>query len=141
MVTRNLVVGILLMLALAVLLAGCGESGAAASLDDTRWVLRSLNGGSPLAGTEVTVAFEDGEVSGSAGCNSYFGSYRVEGEDKLTLTDLANTEMACFEPQGIMEQEVEYLSVLRAATGFRLSDGELQLFSAGGGLLVFMQAG
>jgi heat shock protein HslJ len=103
-------------------------------------VLTSLNGKGPLAGTEITLSFEDGKVSGSAGCNTYFGAYKVEGEDKLTFSDLANTEMACLEPEGIMEQETQYLGTLRGATGLRLSDGELQIFSAGGGVLVFSRS-
>jgi heat shock protein HslJ len=54
--------------------------------------------------------------------------------------DLANTEMACLDPAGIMEQEVEYLEALRSATGFSLIDGELQISGAEGAVLVFSQA-
>jgi heat shock protein HslJ len=139
MMNKKLVIGMLMLLVLAVLLIGCGQAGAPASLEGTRWVLTSLNGRGPLADTDITLSFEDGEVSGSAGCNTYFGAYKAEGEDKLTLTDLANTEIGCLEPEGVMEQETEYLQTLRAATGFRLSEGELEIVSAGG-MLVFTQA-
>ena len=137
---KKLLVGMLMMMALAVLLIGCGQAGAPTSLEGTSWVLTSLNGSSPIAGSEITLAFQGGQGTGSAGCNSYFGSYTVEGADKLTFSAIASTEMACLEPEGLMEQETEYLDTLRAATGFRLSDGKLEIPSAGGGLLVFSRA-
>ncbi|NIN68842.1 MAG: META domain-containing protein [Anaerolineae bacterium] len=106
----------------------------------TEWVLQSVDGSSPLAGTEITLAFCAGIGEGFAGCNTYAGRYSVEGEDGLSFSGLANTEMACLEPVGIMDQEEKYLEALRAATGFRLSDGELQIFSAEGVVLVYSQA-
>ncbi len=137
---KELVTGMLVILALPVLLAGCGKSEPSASLDGTEWVLASLNGSSPLEGTEITLAFDDGEASGSAGCNSYFGPYTVEGMDGLTFQGLANTEMACLEPEGIMEQETEYLQTLRAATRFTVTDGQLEILADGGGVLVYRRA-
>ena len=137
---KKLMIGTLLVLALAVFVAGCGRSGGAAGLDGTKWVLTSLNGDRPLEGREVTLAFDGGKASGSAGCNSYFGGYEVQGEDKLTFSEVGSTEMACLDPEGIMGQEEEYLTALRGATGFRVSDGKLQIFSAGGGVLAFSQA-
>ncbi len=108
-----------------------------ADLDGTEWVLTSLNGRSPLAGAEVTLAFASGQATGSAGCNSYSGPYRVEGEDGLAFSHIANTEMGCLEPQGIMEQETQYLNALRAAARFRLSEGQLEIFTARGEVLIY----
>jgi len=137
---KKLVIGMLTILALPVLLAGCGRPEPSASLDGTQWVLTSLNGSSPLEGTEITLAFDDGEASGSAGCNSYFGPYTVDGTGGLTFQGLANTEMACLEPEGIMEQETEYLQILRAATRFSVADGQLEILADGGGVLVYRRA-
>jgi len=138
--SRKLMMGMLMTLALAALLAACGKSGTSANLDGTEWVLQSLNGLSPLLGTRVTLAFEGGQASGSAGCNSYFGAYRVEGQDGLIFDAIANTEMACLEPAGIMEQETQYLEILRGASSFRLSDGELEMTGTGGAVLVYSRA-
>lgn len=138
--SKKLVLGMLVMLVLAALLAACGKSGTSENLDGTEWVLQSLNGLSPLAGTQVTLAFEGGQASGSAGCNSYFGAYRVEGQEGLTFDAIANTEMACLEPAGIMEQETQYLEILRGATSFRISDAELEMTGTGGAVLVYSRA-
>jgi heat shock protein HslJ len=107
-------------------------------LDGTEWVLASLNGGSPLTGAEVTLAFASGQVTGSAGCNSYSGPYTVQGEDGLAFSYIVNTEMGCLEPEGIMEQETQYLNALREAARFRLSEGQLEIFTARGEVLTFV---
>jgi heat shock protein HslJ len=140
MLNKKVATGVLLILVLAAAVSACGRPGASADLDGTGWKLTSLNGRIPLAGADVTIAFRDGEVSGSAGCNSYFGSYAVQGADGLRFPTIANTEMACLEPAGIMEQETEYLTTLREATRFHLSDGQLEIFTAGGGVLVYSPA-
>ncbi len=137
---RELARATLSILVLVVALTACGAPRPSANLDGTEWVLQSVDGSSPLAGTEITLAFSGGQASGSAGCNTYAGPYSVEGEDGLSFSGLANTEMACLEPVGIMDQEEKYLEALRAATGFRLSDGELQIFSAEGAVLVYSRA-
>jgi heat shock protein HslJ len=80
-------------------LAACGGSGASA-LRDSAWELDSLVGEDVLPGTTITLKFVDDQVSGSAGCNQYRGSYRA-GEDSLSVGDLLWTEMGCLEPEGI----------------------------------------
>ena len=126
--------GIFIVLALLVLagltaLAGCQE--LASPLEDYEWVLTSHGKyWEPLGvlpNTEVTAYFDSGtkEVSGSAGCNRYFGSYEVDG---LTLTitgPIGVTEMWCGEEIG--EQERVYLEALQAAESFRLIQGNLRI--------------
>lgn len=132
-----------LTLATIVLLsmAACTLPGLPAGdpLKGTSWRLVTLGGAGLIPGSQITATFEDGQVHGSAGCNSYGGSYQVSG-DKLTVRDLFMTEMACVEPQGIMEQEQEYLEMLGMAKTFRLSGGQLQIFVSGGEVLTFLAA-
>jgi heat shock protein HslJ len=68
-----------------------------------------------LKGTELNLRLSDGRVMGNAGCNTYGGSYSLQA-GALTVSDLYQTEMACMDPKGVMEQESRYLSVLRDAT-------------------------
>jgi heat shock protein HslJ len=50
----------------------------------------------------VTVRFDGGRVHGFGGCNQLMGSYALEGE-RVTLTALAGTMMACPPPQMAIE--------------------------------------
>jgi heat shock protein HslJ len=105
-------------------------------LEGTSWRLVTLGGAGLIPGTQITAKFEDGQVGGSA-CNSYGGSYRVSG-DKITLSNLHMTEMACMEPQGIMEQERKYLEFLGMAQTYQVSSGQLFIFASGGVILTFV---
>ena len=123
----------LILITGSIMLAGCQKVGS--PLEDIDWVLTSYGRHaeiqSVLPGTEVTVLFgsDEKQVSGSAGCNSYYGSYEVDG---LTLSipgPLAVTEMWCGEEEG--KQERQYLEALQAAESFRLSHGNLSIEGRG----------
>jgi len=120
-------------------LAACQGADSAASdpLDGTSWVLMAYRKTSPISGTTITATFEDGQVRGSAGCNSYSGSYQVSG-DTITVGAVAITEMACLEPEGVMEQELLFVEFLTDAQTFRLADGQLQTFRPDGEALTFV---
>jgi heat shock protein HslJ len=107
-------------------------------LEGTSWRLVTLGGAGLIPSTQITATFEERQVHGSA-CNSYGGSYKVSG-DKITLSELYMTEMACVDPQGIMEQERRYLEMLGMAQTFKLSASQLQIFAAGGEVLTFLAA-
>jgi heat shock protein HslJ len=47
---------------------------------------------------------EDGQVSGTAGCNNHFASYEADAEaDSITMGEVGSTMITCAEPEGIME--------------------------------------
>jgi len=102
-------------------------------LEDMDWVLQSYgeleNLKDVLTDTEITAEFSssDGTVEGSAGCNSYSGSYAVEDSQLSVPGPIAATEMYCEEPEGVMDQEQEYLEILQAAESYSVEDGELQI--------------
>ena len=127
-------VGTLLLALTACAAAGPGSGD---TLDGTSWELVSYGETKPIPGTTITAAFEDGEMNGSAGCNTYFGSYQVSG-DKIRVGDMAMTEMACLEPEGAMEQELVFAELMRGAQSFRLADGQLEIFGADGEALTFV---
>jgi heat shock protein HslJ len=107
------------------------------ALEGTLWTLVSYGDPSDpqavLEGSEITAEFDsvEGTVSGSAGCNGYFGSYEVDGET-IIFGLLGSTLMACAEPEGIMEQEVAYLAVLGSAGTYRIEGDKLDLVDADG---------
>ena len=101
------------------------------SLEGTKWILQSY--GEPenlkdvLEDTEITATFnkEEGQVTGSAGCNSYFGSYEAEDANLSIPGPIGATEMSCGEQKDT--QEREYLSILQAAESYEIEDGKLTI--------------
>lgn len=77
---------------------GCGGTPAQAerNLIDGAWRIEALNGRPVGRGTAPSVTFADGKVSGNAGCNRFFGSYRF-ARGRLTAGPLASTKMACLD--------------------------------------------
>ena len=81
-----------------------------------------------LAGTEITAVFEDGgKLSGSAGCNTYTGTWSA-----TAITDVSATEKACPEPAGVMQQEQAYLAALTQTAGYTFEGTSLTLLTRDG---------
>ncbi len=137
-------------LAMALLLAACAGAGTPTptpvtnALDGTQWRLILLQGEPPLEETVITLAFDRGILSGSAGCNQYGGGpdsgpYLATLEGAIAITQTAITVRLCPEPPGIHEQEDAYMRTLREAATYRVADGTLEIFnSAGDRLLVYV---
>jgi heat shock protein HslJ len=118
------------LLVLAVTLSGCSPSPTeSASLEGTRWALVALEGEPLLTGTAPSAEFSADEISGSTGCNRYFGTYAVSGSD-CTISNVASTEMWCADPEGVMDLEDAFLAALASATGYRLTGEQLELLDA-----------
>lgn len=113
-------------------------------LEGTSWQAIGYNNGkqavtSVLVGTELTAQFgADGQLSGSAGCNNYFGPYQIAGE-KITIGSLGSTKKLCAEPAGIMEQESQYLVALQSAATYKVEGERLELRTADGALAANFQ--
>ncbi len=110
-------------------------AGRSGGLEDITWILESY--GEPeslqtvLEGTEITALFDsaEGQVTGSAGANHYFGAYQIS-KNKLSIQEITHTEMYRLDPEGVMEQEDYYLKTLQAAESYEISVGKLQITSA-----------
>ena len=131
----KLFLGIVLLGLLVFIAGACAKEGEdAVDFEDMKWVLETFgepgNQQAVIEGTRITATFESAEreVNGSAGCNTYFGEYKVSGAD-LTIMNLASTEMACMEPEGVMDQETQYLTALRTTDGYEIVNGKLRIFS------------
>ena len=105
------------------MMASCSSSNDEGQLTDVTWVLDADSMASlvegPPAGARVDLLMTDGAASGTSGCNSYNGSYTLDG-DELTFGPFAGTQMACDEPT--MDLEAAYLSALAATNGFEIGD-------------------
>ena len=117
------------------------EPQQSTGLTGTVWSATGVNNGkqavvSLVAGTEITAVFaEDGTLSGSAGCNNYTTTYTVDG-DNITIGMGASTMMFCAEPEGVMDQEAQYLAALETAATYTITGDKLELRTADGALAV-----
>ena len=119
-------------------LVACSDNGRPSrstqeeSLFNVTWILDSFGEQddlqSVLEGTQITVIFDEngGVVHGSAGCNDYGGEYHIKN-NTLTIPDLMVTESECSEPEGIMEQEKQFLRILLDAENYEISDRKLRI--------------
>ena len=123
-------------------LAACNAAAPAPSdpLEGTSWELYAYRKTRPIEGTKITARFEDGQVRGSAGCNSYGGAYQVNG-NKFETGDIAITEMACLESEGVMEQELTIMEFFWDTQTFTINaEGQLMIFRSDGEALTFVPA-
>lgn len=109
-------------------------------LTGTEWLATSYNNGrgavtSLVIGSEITATFaDDGTLSGSAGCNRYTATYTLDGE-QISITPLAATMMFCEQPEGVMEQETEFIAALGMANTYSIEGDRLELRTADGALV------
>jgi heat shock protein HslJ len=113
-----------------------------ANLENTSWILRSFaqqeDIDSLTAVYQVTALFdpEDGTISGTAGCNNYFSSYVLDGDQLTIKTPVGATRMMCPEPQMVLENA--YLAALEEVASFEITHNSMVVHDAKGNpLLVF----
>lgn len=100
-------------------------------LAGTSWRATGINNGKgAVAGTadtdKVTAVFgEAGDLSGSAGCNNYRGTWTASGTDKLAIGPLATTKKLCEPPLNALEQQ--YLTALATVTTYQINGTTLTL--------------
>jgi heat shock protein HslJ len=110
------------------------------TLANTNWQLVSfgLRGAAkPLVeGSAVTLILANGQAKGSGGCNSYGGTYRMEGQS-IFFDEMTSTLRACADER-VTDQEQRYLAALKAAGRYELDGNTLRIFyDDGAGVLVF----
>jgi heat shock protein HslJ len=89
------------------------------------------SGSLPVPNAPVTIKFgNDGRISGSGGCNSYGGNYRVQG-NRLTLSQVFSTKRACIDANA-NKQESQYFAALESASRFRLNRKQLTIYYGAG---------
>jgi heat shock protein HslJ len=132
---RRVSAGVLAATVLAAGLPGLAlsqdEPEATLSLEGVEWTLTTLASEAVPEGVEVTLFLSGGEVVGSAGCNSYFGSYELDGASLTFPTPFGATQKLCEEPaQGV---EDAYLPLLAATATWAIDEqGVLSLSDAAG---------
>lgn len=106
-------------------------------LNGTKWSLTLMNGSSLLESTSITLEFKDGRIGGRSGCNSYGSDYTSNDSGTMAVDTIMVTLMYCTSPEGIMQQESQYLNILRNVSAYSISGGLLTLSTDDGGELVY----
>jgi heat shock protein HslJ len=126
---------------LALVLIGCApladtatDTAKTPDLDGTDWKLTAMNGSAPVAGSSITLKFEQGSATGSAGCNQYRSTYTTNGA-KLQFGMTSSTKRACLE-QEMNVQETAYLGTLPKVAEYGVSGDRLTLRDASGAALL-----
>lgn len=115
------------------------------SLAGQTWVMTVYNNGtggavSALAGVRVTADFDEkGNLSGSAGCNNYSSTFETDGQT-IAIGPALTTRKFCGEPEGIMDQESQYLAAIQNAAVYTIKGNELDLRDEGGALMASYSA-
>ena len=109
-------------------------------LAGTRWNVVNYNNGQGIVtlipGTSADLAFgADGQATGNAGCNSFFGPYRASG-NSLSVGPLGSSSRLCPDPEGLMEQEAQFLRTLQSAASFRIDGNTMEIQNAAGQIVV-----
>lgn len=115
-------------------LAGASSPEVATPLEGTNWQLTDYAGpeGNTIPVPEAVAAtalFEGGKVSGNSGCNTFTGTYTLDGE-KITISQLATTMMACGDIQ--MALETAFTTAMSKVATWSISGDTLELKTAEG---------
>jgi heat shock protein HslJ len=111
-------------------------------LAGTNWNVTGYNNGkqavvSVIIGTTITANFDTaGKVSGSGGCNMYSATYTSDGKSTINIGPAVSTRKACAEPQGVMEQETQYLAALSTAATYGIDGNRMEMRTTDGAIAV-----
>jgi len=140
---KNRLIVSLVIIAVLIVTGACSSIQVSDDLENKTWKLMSYGKEGSLQdvldGTEITATFDGSkdEVHGSSGANTYSGNYRIDG-NKLSILELAWTEMYRLDPPGVMEQEAKYLKLFKAVESFVIQDAKLKI-TAGEQVLIYYE--
>jgi polar amino acid transport system substrate-binding protein len=90
----------------------------------------------PVPGSLITASFaSDGTLTGSTGCNTYYGTYRAK-ESSIKVSDFSFTRLACPTDE-LNDQENRFLRFIEKATRFEVPGNQLRLQTGENLTLVF----
>ena len=123
------------------LVLAVGTAGMTMGVDlaGSEWRPSFISAADLPAGIKMQVEFQpDGRITGSGGCNRFFGGYTVSG-NHIKIGPLASTRKGC---PDLLRAETALFARLQAASIFEQTDTTLTLFDeAGAKLAQFVRSG
>ena len=116
-----------------------GPAGGETGMENTQWNLVSFGETPLIQGSAINLLLAAGQAGGSGGCNSYGGSYKVEGTS-ISFSEITSTKRACTDAQ-VTEQEQRYFLALETASEYFVEGNQLRItYNDGQGVLIFESA-
>jgi heat shock protein HslJ len=105
----------------------------------TEWKLGAIEGEKPI-GQPARLSFKADQtwMSGSAGCNTFTGSFVRRGEDGIGIGPLSVTEKFCIQPEGVMQQEARLIYLLSTVNSYRANEQTLVLYDDTRPVLIYL---
>lgn len=118
--------GLILLLALTISACGDDDSSTprAEQLHGHTFKSTSIDGREMVAGTNVTISFDDDGLAVNAGCNTLVGAFEID-DGVLVVGTMAQTLMACTDD--LMQQDQFLVGFLEAGPTVTLDKGTLTL--------------
>jgi heat shock protein HslJ len=123
------------LLVSAFVLAGCGPTPAATpvlQLQGVGWRAIEVDGQPTIPGSQPTITFNDGHISGSGGCNTFSGDVAIS-DGTVDVGELRATLLTCDGPAG--DAEVVFMRALVSASTVSPGEGGQLLLDGSGGLI------
>ncbi len=127
---RQSVIALAILASLLLVACGAGSSPGASSSPGTSggvagrtFLSTAVEGQTLVPGSRIRLAFENGQLSATAGCNTMSGAYRIE-IGTLRAPQLATTEMGC--DQRLMAQD-QWVGALFDGASIALDGNSLTL--------------
>ena len=105
-------------------------------LDGTIWKVVSLNNTPLVKSTTLSIRFHNRNVSGSSGCNTFTGRYKVD-EESISIDKIELNATNCLFP-GTMDEERAFIKYLQEDANFNFSEQELTLTTKNGNIVKFI---
>lgn len=119
--------------------AGAADSTAASAstgaLGGMRWVVVSLRDKAVLPGSRITMEAAPTSIGGYGGCNWYGGDVTF-AESTLRAEPMTRTMRACVRPDGVTEQETQYMALLEESARFQRAGDTLRFLDRQGRTLL-----
>lgn len=119
---------------------GSTPVGATSDIENVTWVwTETISNGDtsivPKKAGAFSLVLSEGKVTGKTDCNSFFGSYQIGSDGKISFGPLGSTKMFC---EG--SQETEFTGVIELTSNYTLNNGNLVLFQQDAGVSTFRKA-
>ena len=123
------------VMAAAIAVPATAQDEASSSIEGPVWELLAV--GQAAADTSASMSLDAGTASIFGGCNSFFGSYQLDGQSLTFGDDFTSTLVEC-EP-AVMEQEQATIAALGDVASYATEGSRLDLLDAGGGQALSFQ--